>query len=164
MLHTAYQHNGPTAVRYPRGGGLGAKPQAAMSLLPIGKGEIRRQGKRTALLAFGSLLGQALQVGEQLDATVANMRFVKPIDRDLILELASTHELLVSLEENAIIGGGGSEIARILQAAGSPARLLQLGLPDRFIDHGDQSQLLAEIGLDAAGIQKNIEEAYRPNS
>ena len=164
MLHTAYQHNGPTAVRYPRGGGLGAKPQAAMSLLPIGKGEIRRQGKRTALLAFGSLLGQALQVGEQLDATVANMRFVKPIDRDLILELASTHELLVSLEENAIIGGGGSEIARILHAAGSPARLLQLGLPDRFIDHGDQSQLLAEIGLDAAGIQKNIEEAYRPNS
>ena len=164
MLHTAYRHNGPTAVRYPRGSGLGVKPEAEMTVLPIGKGEIRRNGRRTALLAFGGLLGTALQVGEQLDATVANMRFVKPIDRELILKLASEHDLLVSLEENALIGGAGSEVARVLHEAGSAVRLLQLGLPDRFIDHGDQAQLLAEVGLDPASILKRIEEAYRPNS
>ena len=164
MLHTAYRHNGPTAVRYPRGSGLGVKPEAEMTVLPIGKGEIRRNGRRTALLAFGGLLGTALQVGEQLDATVANMRFVKPIDRELILKLASEHDLLVSLEENALIGGAGSEVARVLHEAGSTVRLLQLGLPDRFIDHGDQAQLLAEVGLDPASILKRIEEAYRPNS
>jgi len=151
-------------VRYPRGSGLGVKPEAEMTVLPIGKGEIRRNGRRTALLAFGGLLGTALQVGEQLDATVANMRFVKPIDRELILKLASEHDLLVSLEENALIGGAGSEVARVLHEAGSAVRLLQLGLPDRFIDHGDQAQLLAEVGLDPASILKRIEEAYRPNS
>jgi len=164
MLYTAYQHDGPTAVRYPRGSGLGVTPQVAMQTLPIGKGEVRRNGNRTALLAFGSMLGAALQVGDELDATVANMRFAKPIDRDLILQLADTHELLVSLEENAIIGGAGSEIARVLNEAGKPARLLQIGLPDRFIDHGDQAQLMAEIGLDAGTIRQRIEEAYRPNS
>jgi 1-deoxy-D-xylulose-5-phosphate synthase len=120
MLYTAYRHDGPTAVRYPRGSGLGV-PRQAMSELPIGKGEIRRQGKGCALLAFGSMLGTALQVGEELDATVANMRFVKPIDRDLILQLAAGHDLLVTLEENATIGGAGSEVARVLtrQAAAS---------------------------------------------
>jgi 1-deoxy-D-xylulose-5-phosphate synthase len=164
MLYTAYQHNGPTAVRYPRGSGLGIKPDAAMSALPIGKGEIRRHGKRIALLAFGSMVGTALNVGEQLDATVANMRFVKPIDRDLILKLASEHELLVTLEENALIGGAGSEASRVLHEAGSPVRVLQIGLPDRFIDHGDQAQLMAEVGLDAAGVLSQIEEANRPNS
>jgi 1-deoxy-D-xylulose-5-phosphate synthase len=164
MLYTAYQHSGPTAVRYPRGSGLGIKPEAAMSALPIGKGEIRRPGKRIALLAFGSMVGTALNVGEQLDATVANMRFVKPIDRDLILKLASEHELLVTLEENALIGGAGSEVSRVLHEASSPARVLQIGLPDRFIDHGDQAQLMAEVGLDAAGVLRQIEAANRPNS
>ncbi len=164
MLYTAYQHDGPTAVRYPRGSGLGIKPEAAMSALPIGKGEVRRQGKRIALLAFGSMLGTALSVGEQLEATVANMRFVKPIDRELILKLAAEHELLVTLEENALIGGAGSEVTRVLHEAGVLVQVLQLGLPDRFIDHGDQSQLMAEVGLDTTGVLKRIEEAYRPNS
>ncbi|MDD2668530.1 1-deoxy-D-xylulose-5-phosphate synthase [Zoogloea sp.] len=164
MLYTAYQHNGPTAVRYPRGSGLGIKPEAAMSTLPIGKGEVRRPGQRIALLAFGSMLGAALKVGEQLDATVANMRFVKPIDRELILKLAAEHELLVTLEENALIGGAGSEVTRVLHEAGVQVQVLQLGLPDRFVDHGDQAQLMAEVGLDAPGVLKRIEEAYQPNS
>lgn len=164
MLYTAYQHNGPTTVRYPRGSGLGIKPEAAMSTLPIGKGEVRRPGQRIALLAFGSMLGAALKVGEQLDATVANMRFVKPIDRELILKLAAEHELLVTLEENALIGGAGSEVTRVLHEAGVQVQVLQLGLPDRFVDHGDQAQLMAEVGLDAPGVLKRIEEAYQPNS
>lgn len=164
MLYTAYMHNGPTAVRYPRGSGLGVTPMAEMSLMPIGKGEIRRQGKRTALLAFGSMLGNALKAGDEIDATVANMRFVKPIDRELILQLAAEHELLVTLEENATIGGAGSEVTRVLHEAGVQARVLQIGLPDRFIDHGDHAQLFTEIGLDVPGILKRIEEAYQPNS
>ena len=164
MLYTAYRHDGPTAVRYPRGSGLGVVPAREMSELPIGKGEIRRQGKGCALLAFGSMLGTALQVGEQLDATVANMRFVKPIDRELILQLAAGHELLVTLEENATISGAGSEVARVLHEAGSPVRVLQLGLPDRFVDHGDQAQLLAESGLDAASVLDRIKKAYQVNS
>ncbi|HMV63924.1 MAG TPA: transketolase C-terminal domain-containing protein, partial [Rhodocyclaceae bacterium] len=164
MLYTAYHHNGPTAVRYPRGSGLGIAPQAAMHTLPIGKGEIRREGRRTALLAFGSLLAPALQVGDALDATVANMRFVKPIDRNLILDLAARHELLVTLEENAVIGGAGSEVARVLAEAGVPVRLIQMGLPDRFVDHGDQTQLMAEVGLDAAAIYARIAQVYPQNS
>ena len=164
MLYTAYRHDGPTAVRYPRGSGLGIEPARMMSELPIGKGEIRRQGKGCALLAFGSMLGTAMQVGEELDATVANMRFVKPIDRELILQLAAGHELLVTLEENATISGAGSEVARVLHEAGSPVRVLQLGLPDRFVDHGDQAQLLAESGLDAASVLDRIKKAYQANS
>ena len=164
MLYTAYHHNSPTAVRYPRGSGLGIAPQAAMHTLPIGKGEIRREGRRTALLAFGSLLAPALQVGDALDATVANMRFVKPIDRNLILDLAARHELLVTLEENAVIGGAGSEVARVLAEAGVPVRLIQMGLPDRFVDHGDQTQLMAEVGLDAAAICARIAQVYPQNS
>jgi len=164
MLYTAYQHDGPTAVRYPRGSGLGITPETAMQALPIGRGEIRRKGRRTALLAFGSLLGNALQAGEELDASVANMRFVKPIDRELILALAAEHELLVTLEENATIGGAGSEVTRVLHEAGLTTRVLQLGLPDHFIDHGDQTQLLADAGLDKAGILKRIAQAYQPNS
>ena len=164
MLYTAYRHNGPTAVRYPRGGGLGIQPGRVMTELPIGKGEIRRAGKGCALLSFGSMLGTALQVGEELDATVANMRFVKPIDRELILQLAAGHELLVTLEENATISGAGSEVARVLHEAGSPVRVLQLGLPDRFVDHGDQAQLLAESGLDAASVLDRIKKAYQANS
>ncbi|MBS0368342.1 MAG: 1-deoxy-D-xylulose-5-phosphate synthase [Proteobacteria bacterium] len=164
MLYTAYQHDGPTAVRYPRGSGLGIQPAKLMQALPIGKGEIRRSGTRYALLAFGSLLGTALGVAETLDATVANMRFVKPIDRELILELADNHEVLVTLEENATIGGAGSEVIRVLKEAGKTVKVLQLGLPDRFIDHGDQQQLMEEIGLDAAGILKRIEDGGQTNS
>ncbi|HEX8963020.1 MAG TPA: 1-deoxy-D-xylulose-5-phosphate synthase [Rhodocyclaceae bacterium] len=156
MLTTAFRHDGPTAVRYPRGGGPGVPLEAALETLPIGKGEVRRHGRKVALLAFGTLLAPALQAGETLDATVANMRFVKPLDEALIKELAASHELLVSIEENAVIGGAGSEIARSLERQGLAIPLLRLGLPDRFVDHGDQAQLLAEVGLDAKGIVASI--------
>jgi len=159
MLNTALAHEGPSAVRYPRGKGPGATPEAGSSTLPLGKGEIRRRGKKTALLAFGSLLSPALEAGESLDATVANMRFVKPIDEALIASLAQEHDLLVTLEENAVIGGAGSEVARVLDALPTRPRLLRLGLPDRFVDHGEQRQLLAEAGLDAAGIISAIHAA-----
>jgi 1-deoxy-D-xylulose-5-phosphate synthase len=156
MLNTALNHEGPSAVRYPRGKGPGVMIEAELSVLPIGKGEIRRRGRKTALLAFGSLLAPALEAGEALDATVANMRFVKPLDETLIASLAREHDLLVTLEENAVIGGAGSEVARVLGALPAAPRLVRLGLPDRFIDHGEQRQLLAEAGLDAAGIVSAI--------
>ncbi|WP_332675083.1 1-deoxy-D-xylulose-5-phosphate synthase [Aromatoleum sp.] len=159
MLYTAYVHDGPALVRYPRGGGMQVSPQSTMTALPVGKGEIRRSGKGIALLAFGSLLPNALGAADQLDATVANMRYAKPLDRTLIAELAATHDLLVTLEENAIIGGAGSEVARVLEELPQRPRLLRLGLPDRFIDHGDQAQLLESIGLDAEGITAAIREA-----
>jgi 1-deoxy-D-xylulose-5-phosphate synthase len=156
MLYTAYKLDAPTAVRYPRGSGLGVVPQKEMATLPIGKGEIRRKGKRVALLAFGSMLGSALAAGESLDATVINMRFVKPLDAELVLDLAREHELLVTLEENAIISGAGSEVARVLEEAGIAVPVMRIGLPDRFIDHGDQQQLLAEIGLETGQIVERI--------
>ena len=159
MLNTALAHEGPSAVRYPRGRGPGVAPEAGAGTLPLGKGEIRRRGKKTALLAFGSLLSPALEAGEALDATVANMRFVKPIDEALIASLAQEHDLLVTLEENAVIGGAGSEVARVLDALPARPGFLRLGLPDRFIDHGEQRQLLAEAGLDAAGIISAIHAA-----
>jgi len=164
MLYTAYRHDGPAAVRYPRGAGMSVRPVAAMAALPIGKGEVRRSGTKVALLAFGSLLGTALAVADELDATVANMRFVKPLDEALIAELASTHDLLVTLEENAVIGGAGSEVARVLDGLPARPRLLRLGLPDRFIDHGDQAQLLQSVGLDKAGVLSAIDLSYRLNS
>ncbi len=156
MLYTAYCHDGPAAVRYPRGHGLGVAARAEMSALPLGKAEVRRQGHGVAILAFGSMLGPALEAGERLDATVVNMRFVKPLDSGLILQLAASHDLLVSVEENSVAGGVGGEIARCLEAAARRPRTLQLGLPDHFVDHGEQSQLLTSIGLDAAGIERRI--------
>ena len=159
MLYTAVQHPGPTAVRYPRGSGTGAVPQAEMRALPIGKGEILRRGKGVAVLAFGSLVPVAREVGDALDATVANMRFVKPLDAVLIAELAATHELLVVVEENAVIGGAGAEVARVVDGLAHRPRMLRLGLPDHFIDHGDQAQLLATVGLDKAGIVASIQRA-----
>ncbi|MEF8700068.1 MAG: 1-deoxy-D-xylulose-5-phosphate synthase [Candidatus Accumulibacter sp. UW20] len=152
MLTTAYRLDGPSAVRYPRGSGPGTVVDPELVGLPVGKGEIRRRGSGVALLAFGSMLTPALAAAEVLDATVANMRFVKPIDRELILTLAAEHSLLVSVEENALIGGAGAEVDRIVQALTHPPRLLRLGIPDRFIEHGDQTQLLAGIGLDRDGI------------
>jgi 1-deoxy-D-xylulose-5-phosphate synthase len=156
MLTTAYRLNGPSAVRYPRGGGAGVAIDKRLLDLPVGKGEIRRRGKQVALLAFGSMLTPALAAAEELDATVANMRFVKPVDRDLILDLAAEHSLLISVEENALIGGAGSEVGRVLEEIASPTRLVRLGIPDRFIDHGDQALLLAEIGLDRDGIVRAV--------
>ncbi|ATE60260.1 1-deoxy-D-xylulose-5-phosphate synthase [Thauera sinica] len=164
MLYTAARHDGPAAVRYPRGGGRGVAPQKEMTALPVGKGEIRRQGRRVALLAFGSLVDVALEVAGTIDATVANMRFVKPLDEALIAELAANHELLVTVEENAVIGGAGSEVSRIVAGLPSHPRVLRLGLPDRFIDHGDQAQLLASVGLDKTGILAAIERVNAHNS
>lgn len=156
LLSTAYALNGPSMVRYPRGAGPGTIPETSLDILQVGKGEIRRQGKDVALLAFGSLLSSALAAGDELDATVANMRFIKPLDVELIVELARNHSLLVSIEENAVIGGAGSEIERVLIEQGLNTRLIRLGLPDRFIDHGDQSLLLAELGLDKDGILRTV--------
>jgi 1-deoxy-D-xylulose-5-phosphate synthase len=152
MLTTAYRIDGPSAVRYPRGPGPGVTAQKALLELPVGKGELRRRGKDVALLAFGSMLAPALEAAEEVNATVANMRFVKPIDRELIIELAREHSLLISVEESALIGGAGSEVARVLDEINSPVHFVRIGLPDHFIDHGDQALLLAEAGLDKDGI------------
>ena len=157
-LTAAFLHDGPSAVRYPRGHGPGALLTDDLVPLPIGQGEIRRHGREVAILAFGSLLASALETGEILDATVANMRSIKPLDTALIDRLATSHRLLVSIEENAIIGGAGSEVARHLANTGRKVPLLQLGLPDHFIDHGDAQIWLAELGLDAAGITRSIRE------
>jgi 1-deoxy-D-xylulose-5-phosphate synthase len=162
MLSTAYSLDCPSMVRYPRGGGTGKLPDENLDTLPVGKGEIRRQGKDVALLAFGSLVPAAVAAGDELDATVANMRFVKPLDVELIVELAGNHSLLVSVEENAVIGGAGSEIERVLAERGLNVPVLRLGLPDRFIDHGEQGQLLAELGLDKDGIVRAVRARTTP--
>jgi 1-deoxy-D-xylulose-5-phosphate synthase len=156
MLYTAYQLGTPSAVRYPRGCGPGAAIGKEMRALPVGKGELRREGSRIAILAFGSMLAPALAAGEQLDASVANMRFVKPLDAELVLKLAREHELLVTVEENAVQGGAGSAVAECLAQHGVAVPLLHLGLPDDFIEQGEHGQMLADCGLDAAGIEASI--------
>ncbi len=155
MLTTAFRLGTPAAVRYPRGAAAG-EAQQELAVLPVGKGEVRRQGKRVAILAFGAMLKPALEAAEALDATVANMRFVKPLDLDLIKQLAATHELLVSVEEHQVMGGAGSAVCEALNSLGIGRRVLLLGLPDRFIDHGDPGKLLSSVGLDAPGIQNAI--------
>ena len=156
MLYTGFLQDHPVAVRYPRGAGPGVAVQKTMSALPWGRAEVRRRAAgsdaRVAILAFGSMVAPAVLVGEEIDATVVNMRFVKPLDSELICELARTHALLVTVEENVIAGGAGSACAEVLAAAGLTVPMLHLGLPDRFIDHGDPARLLAAEGLDAAGI------------
>ena len=161
LLSTAYQQSHPVAVRYPRGSGAGtALPTGPHALqgLPFGKGELRRQGQGVAILAFGTLLYPALQAGEALNATVANMRWAKPLDEALVLELARTHTVLVTVEEGAVAGGAGSAVQELLQAHGLHPRVVQLGLPDRFIEHGDPAKLLQSCGLDAQGIQASIQD------
>jgi 1-deoxy-D-xylulose-5-phosphate synthase len=162
MLYTAMQLNSPSAVRYPRGTGPGTAVQKEMRALPVGKGELRREGKRVAILAFGSMLAPALAAAEQLDATVANMRFVKPLDVELVLRLAREHELLVTVEENVVQGGAGGAVAECLQQHGVVIPLRQLGLPDSFIEQGEHGQMLADCGLDAAGLTASI-QASLPN-
>jgi len=159
LLQTAYEYPGPAMVRYPRGSGPGATPAQALETLPIGKGEIRRQGKGVALLAFGSMLTPALEAGAALDASVANMRFVKPLDQELILELAAEHELLVTLEENVVAGGAGSAVNELLAARGLAPRVLNLGLPDRFIEQATPAEQLHDCGLDAPGIEAAVRAA-----
>ena len=160
MLYTACTLDSPSAVRYPRGLGPGVALEAQMHALPIGRGEIRREGKRRpnriAILAFGSMLHPALGAAEELDATVANMRFVKPLDRELVRKLAQEHDALVTVEENVIAGGAGSAVAELLAEEGLTVPILHLGLPDRFIDHGEPGFLLSQAGLDAKGIEASI--------
>lgn len=158
MLTTAYRYPGPAAVRYPRGAGPAVSPAPTLDELPIGKGELRRQGRRVAILAFGTLLSAALEAGATLDATVANMRFVKPLDEALVRELAASHDALVTLEENVVIGGAGAEVARVLENAGIVKPLLRLGLPDRFIEHGEQKEMLAELGLSGVALTERISQ------
>ncbi len=164
-LFTAFEHNGPVTVRYPRGAGAGVVVQKEMTAQPWGKGEIRRTagpvfgkngGPRIAILAFGTVLYPALKAADQLDATVANMRFVKPLDHALVAELARTHDAFVTVEEGCIMGGAGSAVLESLQAAGLVIPVLQLGLPDEFVEHGDPVKLMALCGLDAAGIEQSI--------
>jgi len=160
MLSTAYQYPGPASVRYPRGAGIGAAVEKTLETLPLGKGEIRRQGKDVAILAFGSLLASALGAGDKLNATVANMRFIKPLDVELVKQLAASHDALVTVEEGCIMGGAGAAVSEALAAAGINKPVLHLGLPDRFIDHGDAAQLLAQCGLDAEGIAQSIVQRF----
>ena len=160
LLTTAYQHEGTAAVRYPRGSGPGTPLQSDLATLPWGKGEIRRHGKKLALLAFGTVLQAALQAGEVLGATVANMRFVKPLDTDLLTQLAQSHDYLVTIEEGVVMGGAGSAVLEYLSQAGLNTPVLTLGLPDEFVDHGDQVLLMKQLGLDAAGIQAAIEAKW----
>ena len=160
MLYTAFQMNTPAAVRYPRGSGSGVTPQKEMQMLPIGRGEIRREGAEIALLAFGSMLQPCLEAAEELNATVANMRFVKPLDDDLVASLAANHELLVTVEENTVMGGAGSAVLESLSARGRTVPVLQLGLPDTFLDQGDPSQMLSECGLDREGIVHAIRARF----
>ncbi len=161
MLTTGFQYQGVAAVRYPRGTGTGAAMDAALETLPIGKGEVKRnssinKGRKVAMLAFGSMLAPALQAASVLDATVANMRFVKPLDIELIEELAKTHDLIVTIEENALMGGAGAAVLEALQTLNASTPTLCLGLPDIFIEHGVHETMLAECGLDSSGIVRSV--------
>jgi 1-deoxy-D-xylulose-5-phosphate synthase len=160
LLSTAYAQNHPVAVRYPRGSGAGVAPLPGLEGLPYGKGEVRRSGQRIVILAFGTLLYPALQAAEALNATVVNMRWVKPLDTELLLQLAATHEAVVTLEEGCIQGGAGSAVCEALSAAGLCLPVLQLGLPDVFIEHGDPAKLLALQGLDAQGIEQAVRQRF----
>jgi 1-deoxy-D-xylulose-5-phosphate synthase len=160
MLTTAYRFEGPAAVRYPRGAGVGAAIEPALDVIEIGKGLVRREGKGVAILAFGSMVAPSLGAAEGLNATVADMRFVKPLDVELVRQLAQNHDYLVTVEEGCTMGGAGSAVAEALAEAGIVKPLLILGLPDRFIDHGDPALLLASVGLDAHGIAASIRERF----
>ena len=157
MLYTGHLAQQPAAVRYPRGSGNGTEPDVEMHALPLGKGRILKQGKKVALLNFGTLLPYALEAAQTLNATLADMRFVKPIDEQLVTELAESHDVLVSLEDGCIMGGAGSAVGEYMQEQGLTARLMKLGLPDQFILQGTQQEMYAELGLDTAGIVSRIQ-------
>jgi 1-deoxy-D-xylulose-5-phosphate synthase len=166
-LSAAFKQDHPVAVRYPRGAGVGAVVEPGLEPLPWGLAEIRRQsslargsGRRIAILAFGTLLYPALQAGDKLDATVANMRFVKPLDEATVLQLAREHDAIVTVEEGAVMGGAGSAAGECIAAAGLALPMLHLGLPDEFVEHGDPTKLLAMLGLDAAGIEQSIQRRF----
>jgi 1-deoxy-D-xylulose-5-phosphate synthase len=160
LLSTAFAQDHPVAVRYPRGAGAGVAMQSSLEALPFGQAQIRRQGKGVAILAFGTLLYPALQAAQALNMTVVNMRWAKPLDVALILQVVAEHDGLVTVEEGAIMGGAGSAVSEALQAAGVVKPLLQLGLRDEFIEHGDPAKLLALQGLDAVGIQAAVVKRF----
>ncbi|MGZ8290955.1 MAG: 1-deoxy-D-xylulose-5-phosphate synthase [Telluria sp.] len=160
MLTTAYRYEGPAAVRYPRGAGIGAEILKELTSIEIGKGKIKREGKGVAILAFGSMVAPSVAAGAELGATVANMRFVKPLDVELVKRLAADHDYLVTVEEGCVMGGAGAAVAEALAAEGIVKPIMMLGLPDKFIDHGDPAALLAGIGLDAKGIAASIRERF----
>ena len=158
LLTTGYLFDGPAAVRYPRGSGPNHPIDPDLQPVELGKGVVRRRGGRVALLVFGVQLAEAMKVAESLDATVVDMRFVKPLDEALVRELAGSHELLVTIEENAVMGGAGSAVGEFLASEGLEVPLLQLGLPDYYVEHAKPSEMLAECGLDAAGIEKAVRQ------
>jgi 1-deoxy-D-xylulose-5-phosphate synthase len=160
LLSTAHAQNHPVAVRYPRGAGVGVDIPASLEGLPFAKGEVRREGKGVAILAFGTLLHPALAAAETLGATVANMRWAKPLDLELLRSLAASHQALVTVEEGCIMGGAGSAVLEALQAEGIAMPVLQLGLADVFTEHGDPAKLLAAQGLDATGIERSVRERF----
>jgi 1-deoxy-D-xylulose-5-phosphate synthase len=160
LLTTAFEQDHPVAVRYPRGAGAGVAVEPGLQALPFGKGEVRREGRGVAILAFGTLLYPALAAAERLNATVVNMRWAKPLDTALLLEVAARHAAMVTVEEGAVMGGAGSAVAEALHAAGVTKPLLQLGLRDEFIEHGDPARLLSLQGLDAAGIEASVRQRF----
>ena len=160
LLCSAYEQDHPVAVRYPRGAGAGVAVAPGLQALPYGKGELRRMGHRIALLVFGTLLYPALEAADALDASVVNMRWAKPLDIELLLQVAGQHDALVTIEEGSVLGGAGSAVGEALQAAGLAKPILHLGLPDQFIEHGDPARLLSAIGLDATGIARSVRDRF----
>jgi 1-deoxy-D-xylulose-5-phosphate synthase len=160
MLTTGFLHHGPAAVRYPRGSGTGVAVSKELLPLPVGKADLRRRGRGIAVLAFGAMVAPCAKVADALDATLANMRFVKPLDEALLLELAKSHAAFVTVEDNAIMGGAGSAVAEALAAHGIGVPVLHLGLSDRFLEHASREELLASDGLDAAGIEASIRRRF----
>jgi len=161
MLYTGYRHQGPAAVRYPRGTGSGKAVETAMQALPIGKAEVVQRGSAICILTFGSCLQPGIDVATRLGATLVNMRFVKPLDAGLICEMAESHELLVTVEENAVLGGAGSGVNELLASKGIPVNILNIGIPDRYVEHGSRNDCLAMAGLDADGIFAQVSERLK---
>jgi 1-deoxy-D-xylulose-5-phosphate synthase len=156
MLYTGFQHPGPAAVRYPRGSGPGRAVEADMQLIPLGEAAVVSKGRDVAILAFGSSVEPAIEVASRLGASLVNMRFIKPLDADMVFEMANTHDLLVTVEENAVAGGAGSGVNELLAAAGIATNILNIGIPDRYVEHGARDDCLAMAGLDADGIFEQI--------
>jgi 1-deoxy-D-xylulose-5-phosphate synthase len=164
MLSTGFQYHGPAAVRYPRGSGPGTAIHKDLDTLPIGKAELRRRGHGLAILSFGTMLAPAATIAAELDATLVNMRFVKPLDEALILELAKHHDGFVTLEDNAVAGGAGSAVAECLAAHGVSLPILHIGLPDVYLEHGSREEVLTMAGLDLPGIRKAIRARFPPSA
>jgi len=160
MLSTGFRHPGPAAIRYPRGTGPGVAIHHELDTLPIGKAELRRRGHGLALLSFGAMLAPAAAIAAEFDATLVNMRFVKPLDEALIVELAQTHDAFVTLEDNAVAGGAGSAVAECLAAHGIVLPILHLGLPDAYLEHGSREEVLSMAGLDLPGIRNAIRARF----